>query len=84
MAGTRRGVLQPEVVKSIRIKRAESEVNCSRQNGHTGASRGGVFSTIVSQQFAQRTWPVENISKIGKKKENTRNYAPHGIECGSL
>jgi len=50
-----RGVFHRLAVKSIRIKRTESLVNCSRQNGQTGESRGGVFSTIESQQLTQST-----------------------------
>jgi hypothetical protein len=57
ITGTRRGVLHPLVVKSIRIRRAESLVKCSRQKGQAGVRRGEVFSTMVVQQLAHRTWP---------------------------
>jgi hypothetical protein len=55
--GTNRGVEYPEDVKSVRINRTDSVVNCSRQNGQTVWSREGVFSTIFLQQLRQRTWP---------------------------
>ena len=60
-AGNRLGVLQPEVVKSMRINLKESFVNCSRQNGHTGLSLGEVFSTMFVQQLAHRTCPIKNV-----------------------
>ena len=87
MAGKRRGVFQPLVVKSIRISREESLVKGSRQNGQAGEERGEVFSTIVKQQLAHRTCPIEkkkimmrNFSQEGK--DNGKIKVPQGIECG--
>ena len=68
MAGKRRGVLHPLVVKSIRMSRVESLVKASRQKGQTGeGERGEVFSTIVKQQLAHRTCPMEK-ENYGEKK----------------
>ena len=54
-----RGVFQRLLaVKSMRIKRTESLVNCSRQKGQTGDRRVDVFSMIELQQVEQSTWPV--------------------------
>lgn len=59
--GRRRGVFHPLDEKSVRIKRTASIVNCSRQKGQTGESRGEVFSTILLQQPAHNTWPLWGI-----------------------
>ena len=71
MAGKRRGVLQPLVVKSIRISREESLVKGSRQKGQAGEERGEVFSTIVKQQLAHRTCPIEK-KKITMRKNKIK------------
>jgi hypothetical protein len=79
MAGKRRGVLQPLVVKSIRISREESLLKGSRQNGQAGEERGEVFSTMVKQQLAHRTCPMEKKimmrKKKGKKTENNEKLS---------
>jgi hypothetical protein len=79
MLGSRRGVLHPLVLKSMRIKRTESLVKFSRQKGQAGVSREEVFSAMVEQQLEQRTCPgemVKNIEKTGKI------CLPQGIEWG--
>ena len=77
-AGKRLGVLQPEVVKSMRINLNESFVNCSRQNGHTGLSLGDVFSTMFVQQLAHRTCP-EKKKNVKKKirQAGIKNFTNH-------
>jgi hypothetical protein len=44
-------------------------VKGSRQNGQAGEERGEVFSTMVRQQLAHRTCPIE-IKKFDEKKRN--------------
>ena len=73
MAGKRRGVLQPLVVKSIRISRAESLVKGSRQKGHAGEERGEVFSTMVKQQLEHRTCPIEKKNYEKKKSKKSED-----------
>jgi len=85
MAGKRRGVLQPLVVKSIRISRVESLVKGSRQKGQAGETRGEVFSTMVAQQLAHRTCPIQKRKKKLMRKnsnEMRKKKVPQGMECG--
>ncbi len=63
--GRRRGVLRPLKVKSSRMSRTESYVNCSRQKGQTGMRREDVFSTMVEQQGAHRICPIQNFNATG-------------------
>lgn len=83
-AGKRLGVLQPEVVKSIRINLDESLVNGSRQNGQTGLSLEDVFSTMFVQQLAQRTCPEKKILRNLRKEDENFKYHRESSEvtCG--
>lgn len=79
--GWRRGVLQPLVVKSMRMRRTESVVKDSRQNGQAGERREVVFSTMVLQQLAQSTCPAKpskNAKKVQKKREK-KHTAGNGM-----
>ena len=69
MAGKRRGVLQPLVVKSILMSRVLSLVKGSRQKGQTGEARGEVFSTMVVQQFSHKTCPTSKKKNQGDEKK---------------
>lgn len=53
--GKRRGVLQPLVVKSIRMMRICSRANFSLQNGHAGSRGGAVLSMMAVQQLVHST-----------------------------
>jgi hypothetical protein len=75
------GVGHRLAVKSMRIKRTESFVKFSRQNGQTGESRGGVFSTIFLQHFAHRTWPARRCGDQNQiSQQRFFSDSPHGIE----
>ena len=45
----------------------------SRQKGQAGEERGEVFSTMVEQQLAHRTCPIEIKNYDEKKKRKVRN-----------